>query len=302
MTGRYAARSRRAIDVSVSRARSGNPPLSHLSLNGNAWVVQGTRTVAHAFQEAGWGTGMTGKWHLSSTVETGTMAPVFSYTDAQQSPKPYEREELEVKRAGFSDVFGLYPVNMRDTGFKEFSHNPEWCAVESFDFMDRMREKNKKSFLYFAFTLPHMPKSATGINFGPTAHLPNPKGPALSESVKTAMNEMRDRARHHIAQGKTVASHHARGAQWIGGNDKDHNVPGLLWIDSIMGEFVAYLEKHGEFDSSLIAFSADHGCVGKGEKPVDTPSCLPCLTPHTVDSLFLTLLTRRSTFLAISHS
>lgn len=70
LTGRYASRSRRAVEMSVQRSRDHNPPLAHLTLNGNAWVVNGTITVAHALQQAGFKTAMTGKWHLSSTVET----------------------------------------------------------------------------------------------------------------------------------------------------------------------------------------------------------------------------------------
>ena len=57
---------------------------------------------------------------------------------------------------------------MRDAGFSWFSHNPEWMAVESFDWLDRQRRKassaskDGRSFLYFAFTLPHMPKVRAG--------------------------------------------------------------------------------------------------------------------------------------------
>jgi arylsulfatase A-like enzyme len=56
----------------IKFTRDRNPPLAHLTLNGNAWVVENTVTVAHAFQAAGFKTAMTGKWHLSSTVETET--------------------------------------------------------------------------------------------------------------------------------------------------------------------------------------------------------------------------------------
>ena len=51
LTGRYASRSRRAAEMSVHRSKDSDPPLAHLTLNGNAWIVKGTRTVAHAFQQ-----------------------------------------------------------------------------------------------------------------------------------------------------------------------------------------------------------------------------------------------------------
>ena len=53
MTGRYASRSRRAIDVTLARSPIENPPLAHITLNSNAWVVKGTKTLAHAMQEIG---------------------------------------------------------------------------------------------------------------------------------------------------------------------------------------------------------------------------------------------------------
>ena len=79
------------------------------------------------------------------------------------------------------------------------------------------------------------------------------------------MSEMRDRSRRHIMNLKAVATHDAGGQSWAsGGIDKAHHVPGLMWIDAIMGEFVDYLKKNRELDDSLLVFSADHGCVAKG--------------------------------------
>lgn len=52
---------------------------------------------------------------------------------------------------------------MRDSGFDWFSHNPEWMTVSSFDWWDKT-EGNK--FLYYAFTLPHMPMSSAAIQHG----------------------------------------------------------------------------------------------------------------------------------------
>jgi arylsulfatase A-like enzyme len=112
--------------------------------------------LAHAFQQAGFKTGMTGKWHLSSTVETETKG--FTYQDAANSPQPMAAEVAEVQAAGFDDVFALYPINMKDSGFSWFSHNPEFQAVVAMDWWDANRAKGHGRFLYFAFTLPHMPK------------------------------------------------------------------------------------------------------------------------------------------------
>lgn len=43
-----------------------------------------------------------------------------------------------------------------------------------------------------------------------------------------------------------------------------HNVPGVLWIDAIIGEWVDFLKKAKELDRTLMVFTADHGCIAKG--------------------------------------
>ena len=266
MTGRYASRSRRAAEMAVHRSRDKNPPLAHLTLNGNAWVVQGTRTVAHAFQEAGWRTGMTGKWHLSSTVETETTG--FTYQEAQTSAGHMAKEVAEVGAAGFDDVFALYPINMKDSGFSWFSHNPEFMAVEAMDWWDRHKPGpvgTKGRFLYFAFTLPHMPKSGTEISKVSAGRFPDPHGRQPSAEAQKRMNAMRERSRRHVSDGRAVGTHNAMGNKnWAASNDKVHNVPGVLWIDSIIGEWRDFLARNNELDDTLIVFSADHGNIAKG--------------------------------------
>jgi hypothetical protein len=49
---------------------------------------------------------------MSSTVETAE----FSYQDAADHDEPYEIETAEVKRAGFDEVFALFPINVSPLG------------------------------------------------------------------------------------------------------------------------------------------------------------------------------------------
>lgn len=79
------------------------------------------------------------------------------------------------------------------------------------------------------------------------------------------MTKMRDRSRKHIQQGNTVATHNAMGHNWASSiSDRMHNIPGLLWIDSIVGEFMQHLEARHELNSTLLIFGADHGNLAKG--------------------------------------
>lgn len=71
-------------------------------------MIEGTRTIGHAMQAAGYLTGATGKWHMSSTVETGE----FTYQSAVEHELPYLVEDREVAAAGFDEVFGLFPLNV----------------------------------------------------------------------------------------------------------------------------------------------------------------------------------------------
>lgn len=173
---------------------------------------------------------------------------------------------------GFSFCFPACTVRqMPDHGLSWFSHNPEWCAVEAFSFMDRATARNVPYFLYFAFTLPHMPSSGVALTRSVT-HVPDRRfahgdghatDPAMRQKLQ-AMEAMRARSKKHVTAGRVVASHNSHGMDWTGSNDKNHNVPGLLWIDSIIGEFYDRLQSLGQLQDSLLIFTADHGCVAKG--------------------------------------
>lgn len=163
---------------------------------------------------------------------------------------------------------------MPDHGIEGFSHNPEWSAVEAMDFIDRTQQAGLRFFLYFAFTLPHMPQSGTALQ-RPSSSVPDHRAAAATAGSGGGggehqrdkfrrMAQMRERSRKHISRGKAVAAHHAAGATWYGSNDKEHNAVGLLWIDSIVGELVGHLRRRGTLDRTLVIFSADHGCIAKG--------------------------------------
>lgn len=67
-----------------------------------------------------------------------------------------------------------------------------------------------------------------------------------------------------------------------------HNIPGLFWIDSIVGEFIQHLEQRKELNSTMLIFGADHGNVAKGhcfEPAMRVPLIIHCpvmIRPHTI--------------------
>jgi arylsulfatase A-like enzyme len=119
--------------------------MGHARIRGNdhATLKSEDVTVAKLLHEAGYATGLTGKWGLGNEGTPGE--PIkhgfdfsFGYLD-QTHAHDYWTDHLFKNGQRIAKATNIY------------SH--DLCAQESLDFI--RREKNKPFFLYCAFTLPH---------------------------------------------------------------------------------------------------------------------------------------------------
>lgn len=167
-------------------------------------------------------------------------------------------------------------------------------AVESFHYMDRMRAERRPFMLNFAFTLPHLPGAFRALKHGANS-VPDHRFDVNSEVTSHTeeervilqhkhqeMYEMRQRSRAKIKEARMeVERFNAQhpGDAAIGPFDIFHNTVGIRWLDSIVGEFIDYLARHGELDNTLVLFTADHGIFGKGhcvESGIRVPLIVHC--------------------------
>lgn len=161
--------------------------------------------------------------------------------------------------------------------------------MESMDFIDRQISSHHPYFLYFAFTLPHTPTSGKALKKDPTNIPDTLARQSMSDGKLQRLRDMRKRMTSHIAQYTEASAKAANGnTHWMTKTDEVHNVPGLLWIDGIINEFITFLTSRGRFEKTFILFTADHGCLGKGHcndpvstsHPTQAPHASPCIPLH----------------------
>jgi len=127
----------------------------------NVWIGSPPKhehTVAHALKEAGYRTGLVGKWHLSWRQQD---PKACSLTAAE-----YEDErELVGATAGFDFVDALNTCNIQSSTRKgmRFSHNPEFTLHHGQRFVNESEALDKPWFLYMGLTLPHPPNARLAL-------------------------------------------------------------------------------------------------------------------------------------------
>jgi arylsulfatase A-like enzyme len=155
LTGNYASRSSSYQNFFTDRGEPINignwpPPI----------LQPEEKTLAHAFREAGYVTGMVGKWHITKPNEhVQGIDKDADYTDPQVARQLAENYDTLSKviadRGGFDEVNSLYWHNKVHLGVPKplQVHNMNWITQGGVEFIERHHEQ--PFFLHFATTLPH---------------------------------------------------------------------------------------------------------------------------------------------------
>lgn len=145
-------------------------------LEGNAWGPGGLpnekTTMAEVFKNAGYRTGLFGKWHLGDTLEVSPNAQGF--------------DEFFGHKVGCIDNYSHYfywaGPNKHDLWrneqevFEPGSYFPDLIVREARQFMtERATKKDSPFFLYLAFNMPHYPMQAEQEDVAKYGHVTDPK-------------------------------------------------------------------------------------------------------------------------------
>jgi arylsulfatase A-like enzyme len=241
LTGRYAGSSTSKI---YTEATGGVGAQGYPSFN-VALEADGMN-VGRVLRDAGYATGYTGKFHLTSKEDfpeffrgkNGIQKFPKDLKDTPETSALFAHNEKVMRKylqkLGFTWAKHIYPENMQ----KPYAdHNPEWTMQAAFEFIEANREG--PFFLQICHTLLHGGEGS----WRQSMDKPLVSGAGRLRKLPEVMTP-RDEL---LARVKAA------------GFDPNSPTAGEAWIDDAMGALLAKLKALGLDDNTLVIYAADHG-------------------------------------------
>jgi arylsulfatase len=235
-------------------------------------------TIPEVLREAGYHTGMSGKWHLSLTKGIGNNADQMKWLSHQSTfnNRPFAPIETYPCNRGFDQHWGtIWGVTDH---FDPFSlvHNEEpiftesipedfyyadFVADKAIDMMDEMTSDGKPFFMYVAFQEPHWPVQAKPQDIA-----------KYKGKFDDGWDVLRERRYQRMLQLGLINSDempvatNASGRKWKDETNKafqsanmEVHAAMIDCVDQNIGRIIAELKRRGIFDNTLIIFTSDNG-------------------------------------------
>lgn len=235
-------------------------------------------TIPEALREAGYHTGMSGKWHLSLTQGIGNRDDQMKWLSHQSyfNNRPFAPIDTYPCNRGFDQHWGtIWGVTDH---FDPFSlvHNEEpiftesipddfyyadFVADKAIDMMDEMTADGKPFFMYVAFQEPHWPVQAKPQDIAKYKGKYNDGWDALRDRRYKKMLEM-----GIINADEMPVATNASGRKWENETDKafqsanmEVHAAMIDCVDQNIGRIINELKRRGIFDNTIIIFTSDNG-------------------------------------------
>ena len=206
--------------------------------------------VAQVLSDAGYITGFTGKYHLTSELDQSEMYEgddTMIEFSKQTKPSDEISEILAhnevwgrkyLKDMGFSWAKNIYLENLS----KPYAaHNPEWNSAAVIEFLNEY--KDQPFFIQCCPTLLHGPDNQWVNSFD----YPNYTGAGEIEAPTSVM-ENRKALRAKLIE----LGYDPKSGDW-----------GIAWVDAMLGDIMKKLDELGIADNTLLIFAPDHGSTDK---------------------------------------
>ncbi len=257
LTGRYAGRCPHPRFNIVSPEGE----IARIS-NKSIGLVAEETSLVQALADAGYRTGIVGKWHLGKWMagwkDNGEwrFPPGFYEMGLQEYPSnaPLDDPELsqalahnqkiyaeELKQYGWDYASSIYWCNPRELHHdKLYNHNQEWLTAGALEFIDS--SKDQPFFLYLATTLAHSPPPQHTLDRGDESRA---TGGGWKEEHLSSQTSRDTLAKRVEAAGVPAETAY------------------LTWLDDSVASIIKRLEENGLRENTLIILTSDHGLEGK---------------------------------------
>lgn len=276
------------------------PHQAGLARNGNS-LTRNARTLPEMLKEAGYHTGMTGKWHLSQDTirkpsqahlewlanrsDFGTFGPIESYPSNRGFD---EHWGIIWGVVNYFDPFSLVHNEKAIEEVPDDFYITDFISEKSASLIEKFAEDEDPFFLYVAYTAPHWPLHAREEDIA-----------RYQGYYDQGWEELRKaRYQRQIAMGlidpiTTSLAPNESGLSWEDCTDKtweaDHMEVHAAMVDRMdqgIGKIIETLKATGEYDNTLIVFLADNGASPeRGGRPgYDRPATTRSGDPLTYTS------------------
>jgi arylsulfatase len=263
-------------------------------------------TIAEVMKDAGYNTGMIGKWHVAETPLRPDQRQWLAhqvYYDEFADKKNYPT------RRGFEDFYGIIygvvdyfdPFSLVNGETPVKSVPKDYYITQAFSdsavaYVDRYAKSDKPFFMYLSYTAPHWPLHALPEDIAKYENTYKEGWEAIRNKRYERMKELKI-----FGDRDNFLTPRQFNDSWENNPDKEWDARAMAVhaamvdrMDKGIGQLIDALENNGQLDNTLILFLSDNGCSsedcqnyspGENDRPDMTRDGEPIIYPRKKEVL-----------------
>jgi len=231
------------------------------------YLNQRTVSLAKLFQDSGYKTYMSGKWHLGNTPESLPAAKGFDryFLQVGGSP-PGGHFNLNGADPDARNIYIEDGVDRTGTAVPDNFFSSDFYTDKLIEYLDSEKDSDAPFFAYLAFSAPHIPVQA------PESHIDLYQG-KYDEGYDVILERRLDKMQSlGLVSGEVSKARRAPTVTpWDQLTEEDRRMHARRMevyagavdnMDDNVGRLLDHLRESGDFDNTLILFLSDNGAAG----------------------------------------